>query len=95
MLAKVKMLATQNSKKQKSLGSRFCPTEDSCAGDVTFSVQNPGVQNMSPSTSSPLVYFVLFLTEEILTKIVRETKHCTKNIFLTNRDNLSPQSCTR
>ena len=58
--------------------------------DVTFSVQNPGVRNMPPSTSTSLIYFLLFLTQEILAKIVRETKCYAKTFFHTNRDNLSP-----
>lgn len=80
----------------RSLWVRVYPPEDSCPGDdVTFSVRNPGVRNMPPSTSTPLVYFLLFLTEEILAKIVRETKRYAETFFVTNRDNLSPQSRAR
>ena len=45
----------------RSLWIRVYPPEDLCPGDdVTFSVRNPGVRNMPPSTSTLLVYFLLF-----------------------------------
>ena len=59
---------------------------------ITFPIteRNPGVKNMPPPQSSPLVYFCLFLTQEILIKIVNKTRRYANEYF---RDReLSPGS---
>lgn len=49
----------------KSLWIHVYLPQDSCPGDdVTFSVQNPGVRNMPPSTSTPLLRRNLFPHKE-------------------------------
>lgn len=53
--------------------SRVYPPEE----DIdfpSFLVRNPGPRNMPAANSTPIVYFLLFFTLEILGKIVTETK---------------------
>lgn len=53
--------------------SRVYPPEE----DIdfpSFLVRNPGPRNMPAGNSTPIVYFLLFFTLEILGKIVTETK---------------------
>ena len=57
-----------------------------------FIKQNPGVKNMPPPRSLPLVYFFLFLTREILLKIVNETKRYANQLICIRGKDLSPES---
>ena len=62
-----------NSPERAALWTRVYPPEDD-PGEIYFVVRDPGVRNMQPPESSPLIYFCLFLTQEILNKIVEETR---------------------
>ena len=69
--------------------SRVYPPEE----DIdfpSFLVRNPGPRDMPAANSTPIVYFLLFLTVEILGKIVTETKKYAAQ-FLGATD-LSPRS---
>lgn len=50
---------------------------------------------MPPCDSSPATYFYLFLTAQILGKIVSETRKYTGQFFRAAGDTLSPQSRAR
>lgn len=41
---------------------------------IAFSVRNSGPRNMQPANSSPITYFYLFITTDILRTIVSKTK---------------------
>ena len=56
-----------------SVWTRVYPPEP-VGNNFDFTERNPGVKNMPPRDSSPIVYFFLFLTQEILLKIVTETR---------------------
>ena len=55
-----------------ALWTRLYPPEGD-PNEIDFVVCDPGVRNMPSPESSPLIYFSLFLTQEILNKIVAET----------------------
>lgn len=62
-----------NTPERAALWTRVYPPENDPDG-VDFVVCDPGVRNMPSPESSPLIYFSLFLTQEILNKIVAETR---------------------
>ena len=46
----------------------------------SFAMRNPGPRKMPVENSTPIVYFMLFLIPEILSKIVAETKKYTAQV---------------
>ena len=62
-----------NTPERAALWTRVYPAEDDSV-EIDFVVHDPGVQNMPSPASSPLIYLSLFLTQEILNKIVAETR---------------------
>ena len=78
-----------------ALQTRIYPPEPDDQVEDNFSVRNPGVQNMPACDSSPATYFYLFLTVQILGKIVSETRKYTGQFFRAAGDTLSPQSRAR
>ena len=62
-----------NFPERAALWTCIYPPEDD-PDEIDFVVRNPGVRNMPSPESSPLIYFSLFLTQEILNKIVAETR---------------------
>ena len=62
-----------NTPERAALWTRVYPAEN-YPDEVDFVVRDPGVRNMPSPESSPLIYFSLFLTQEILNKIVTETR---------------------
>ena len=74
-----------NSPERAALWTRVYPPEDD-PGEIDFVVRDPGVRNMPPPESSPLIYFCLFLTQEILNKIVAETRRYAEQQMRGERD---------
>lgn len=62
-----------NTPERAALWTRVYPPENDPDG-VDFVVRDHGVRNMPSPESSPSIYFSLFLTQEILKKIVAETR---------------------
>ena len=63
-----------SSKNISSVWIHVYPPEPAVNTVFKFTERNPGVKNMPPPQSSPLVYFFLFLTQEITLKIVNERR---------------------
>lgn len=83
-------LSDSSTENVASVWTRVYPPEPDSFNNISFTERNPGVKNMPPPQSSPLVYFYLFLTQEILLKIVNETRRYANQYF---RDReLSPGS---
>lgn len=78
-----------------ALWTRVYPPEPDDRVEDNFSVRNPGVQNMPARDSSPAKYFYLFLTAQILGKILSETRKYAGQFFRGAGDTLSPQSRAR
>lgn len=78
-----------------ALWTRVYPPEPDDRMEDNFSVRNPGVQNMPARDSSPAKYFYLFLTAQILGKILSETRKYAGQFFRGAGDTLSPQSRAR
>lgn len=79
-----------------ALWTRVYPPEpDDQLADVNFTVRNPGIQNIPAADSTPVVYFQLFLTSQILGKIVLKTRRYAEQFFRGAGENLSPHSRAR
>lgn len=74
-----------NSPERAALWTCVYPPEDD-PDEIDFVVCDPGVQNMPSPESSPLIYFSLFLTQEILNKIVAETRRHAEQQMRGERD---------
>ena len=74
-----------NTPERAALWIRVYPLEDDPVG-IDFVVCDPGVRNMPSPESSPLIYLSLFLTQEILNKIVAETHRYAEQQMRGERD---------
>ena len=74
-----------NTPERAALWTCVYPPEDDPVG-IYFVVRDPGVRNMPSPESSPLIYLSLFLTQEILNKIVAETRRYAEQQMRGERD---------
>ena len=74
-----------NTPERAALWTCVYPPEDDPVG-IDFVVRDPGVRNMPSPESSPLIYLSLFLTQEILNKIVAETRRYAEQQMRGERD---------